>query len=237
MTQKYDSIFKIRIVIHSSFFGEGMLNDHISRKQREFLHRRQEIMQTALSLFCETGFSNVSMQEIAAKSEYAVGTLYKFFPTKEALYSEVLKEKVLELHSILIAALSIPGSEIKKMRSFLEKKILWFKKNMDYVRLYITETFGVGFVDKRELDPIKEKVHLEQLRKIADIFQSGIEKKVFKDIDPDILSVSLNGLSNGLLFELIENKNFGQFDSKTVLKIFLQSICLNESDEIGQDES
>ncbi|MFO7964806.1 MAG: TetR/AcrR family transcriptional regulator [Desulfobacterales bacterium] len=209
-----------------------MLQKNLTRKQREFMRHREEIMLTALSLFSEKGFNNVSMQEIAVRSEFAVGTLYKFFSTKEELYSEVLKEKVMEFHSHLIKSLKTSGSEIKRLRMFLEKKLQWFKENMDFVRLFVTETFGVGFIDKTELDQINERVHKELLNEIGNLFKSGIQKKIFKRMDPHFLAVSLNGLSNGILFELIENKDFGLFDSEIVLKLFLQSICFEEVENI-----
>jgi TetR/AcrR family transcriptional regulator len=208
-----------------------MQQKNLTRKQREFIRHREEIMQTALSLFSEKGFSNVSMQEIAVKSEFAVGTLYKFFSTKESLYSEVLKQKVSELHNILIKALNTPGNELEKMKSFLENKMQWFKDNMDYVRLYVTETFGVGFIDKAELDHIKEEVHKELITEIGNLFKSGIKRGIFKELDPYFLAVSLNGLSNGILFELIENENFGLFDSESVLNILFQSVSLKDTAE------
>jgi len=209
-----------------------MAPENLTRKQRDFLRHRKEIMQTALSLFCQKGFSNVSMQEIALKSEFAVGTLYKYFSTKEALYGEAFKEKVLELHLILMHALNIPGSETKKMKSFIENKIRWFKENIDYVRLYVTEIFGVGFIDKEEFIQLQETIHVEVLNEMGRLFKSGIKKKIFKKIDPELLAVSLNGLSNGLLFELIENRDFQEIDPHTVLNIFLQSICLEGADEV-----
>ena len=183
-------------------------------------------MQTALTLFSQKGFANVSIQEIALKSEFAVGTIYKFFSTKEELYNEVLKEKFYEQYGILSKALQVQGSEIDKMNSFLQHKIRWFRENMDYVRLYVTETFGVGFVGKEELDQIKETIHNDLISEITLLFKNGIENKVFKKMDPYILALSLNGLSNGILFEMIDSKTFQKIDLNTVLKIFLKPFCL-----------
>ena len=56
----------------------------LSRKERERLIRRQEILDAGLALFSEKGFHNVSMNEIAQKAEFAIGTLYKFFENKES---------------------------------------------------------------------------------------------------------------------------------------------------------
>jgi len=51
----------------------------LSRKEREKLWRRGQILETALDLFSENEYHNVSMREIARKAEFATGTLYKFF--------------------------------------------------------------------------------------------------------------------------------------------------------------
>jgi len=58
---------------------------NLPRKEREFLRHRQEILESALELFSEKGFHNVTMLQIAGESEFAVGTLYKFFANKEDL--------------------------------------------------------------------------------------------------------------------------------------------------------
>jgi DNA-binding transcriptional regulator YbjK len=63
-----------------------MKGNKLSRKEREFFWRRQEILESALELFSEKGFHNITMHDIAKKSEFAVGTIYKFFSNKEELY-------------------------------------------------------------------------------------------------------------------------------------------------------
>ncbi|OPX36689.1 MAG: hypothetical protein B1H13_14035 [Desulfobacteraceae bacterium 4484_190.3] len=70
----------------------------LPRKTREFLRHRAEILDVALELFSEKGFHNVTMQEISRKSEFSVGTLYKFFPNKEELYRALFLEKAEEFN-------------------------------------------------------------------------------------------------------------------------------------------
>jgi len=67
-----------------------MKKDKPSRKEREQLQRRTEILQAALELFLQKGYHNVSMHEIAVRAEFAVGTLYKFFKNKDELYKDIL---------------------------------------------------------------------------------------------------------------------------------------------------
>ena len=46
----------------------------LSRRERDRLRHKEEILTAALKLFAERGFHEVSMQEIAARAEFATGT-------------------------------------------------------------------------------------------------------------------------------------------------------------------
>jgi AcrR family transcriptional regulator len=75
------------------------------KRQRGRL-RVDAIMQAGAALFAEKGFDAATMTEIAARSGTAIGSLYRFFPTKETLadalvvhYGELLFEGLDEIIS------------------------------------------------------------------------------------------------------------------------------------------
>ncbi len=62
------------------------------RRERERRERRQEILDAARGLFWTHGFAGTTMPEVARAAELAPGTLYLYFPSKDALYAELLVE-------------------------------------------------------------------------------------------------------------------------------------------------
>ena len=62
------------------------------RRQRETTQRRQSILDAARKVFWQKGYSGATMPQIAEKAELAPGTLYLYFPGKDALYVELLLE-------------------------------------------------------------------------------------------------------------------------------------------------
>jgi AcrR family transcriptional regulator len=62
------------------------------RREREKERRRQEILAAARTLFFRHGFAGTTMPEVARGAELAPGTLYLYFPSKDALYAELLVE-------------------------------------------------------------------------------------------------------------------------------------------------
>lgn len=196
-----------------------------SRKEKEFLRHREEILQTALLLFSENGFHNVTMQEIARASEFSVGTIYKFFSNKEDLYRVLIETKTSEFHSRLKDALEIPGSEVERIERFIQEKIHLYSENADLARLYFMETMGASFSFKAGLQEGMRTQYEDILNSIKKVFEKGIKKKLFSDIDPYHLAVALEGISTALLVENLEHPD-QEIDVTLAVKIFFSKILL-----------
>lgn len=203
-----------------------MKNDKPSRKELEYLRHREEILQAALKLFSTKGFHNVSMHEIAKKSEFAVGTLYKFFSNKEELYKTLILEKSEEFHSVLKAALEKPGSEMEKIKAWVEAKLSVFMDNLDCVLLYLAETRGGSFNIRAGIDTEIIRQYEETLEKMKDVFEKGIKKKMFRKYDPYLLAVALDGISTTFLFEHLAHPDRLLFDADLIVSIFFEQIYI-----------
>ena len=201
-----------------------MKNGKPSRKERDYLRHRHEILRTALELFSQRGFHNVSMHEIATASEFAVGTLYKFFSNKEDLYRVLIIDTSKMFHSSLMAALTTSGNELEKIKACVEAKIKVFLDNLDYVRLYLAETRGAGFNVKAGLDTDIKVSYEEFVKKLARVFEKGIKKGLFKKFDSYLLAVALNGISNAFLFQHLECPDAHPFDADLIINIFFEQI-------------
>ncbi len=68
-----------------------------SRREREKLQRRQDILDAAREVFWQRGYVRTTMPQIAEAAELAPGTLYLYFESKTALYVELLMEGYDEL--------------------------------------------------------------------------------------------------------------------------------------------
>ncbi len=64
----------------------------LTRKERERLLRRSEILAAAREVFALKGFAEATLDEIAEKAEFGKGTLYNYFASKEELFAAVITE-------------------------------------------------------------------------------------------------------------------------------------------------
>jgi len=182
-----------------------MKDKKLSRREREKLRQRQEILAAALKLFSEKGYHNVSMHEIAEKAGFAIGTLYKFFRNKEDLYKSLITEQADRFHEALTNAIEEADDVIGKLRNYVRAKREVFAANLSVIRLYFAETRGAGFNIKAGLDKeIRERYH-RFMHTLASVFESGIKRKRFRNIaEPYHLAVALDGICNAFLLLWLE---------------------------------
>ncbi|RJR38591.1 MAG: TetR/AcrR family transcriptional regulator, partial [Deltaproteobacteria bacterium] len=102
----------------------------LPRREREKLRQRQEMLAAALDLFSQKGYHKVSMQEIAEKAEFAIGTLYKFFQSKEDLYKALFSDLCDNFEEALTRAIEEPADEIEKLRNYVRTKVEIFRSNL-----------------------------------------------------------------------------------------------------------
>lgn len=199
----------------------------LPRREREKLAQRQEMLSAALDLFSEKGFRNVSMQEIAEKSEFAVGTLYKFFRNKEDLYNALLAEQVDTFEEALEAALEAPDQEIEKLRGYVRTKGEIFRSNVSVIRLYFARTQGASVDIRAGLDSKLRERYEDFLERLASVFESGMKRKRFRKIaHPYSLAVALDSITNAFLLLWLEDPGRHPYpeDPDAILNIFFKGL-------------
>ena len=201
--------------------------EDMTRRDREKLRQRQDMLDAALELFSEKGYHNVSMHKIAEKAEFAIGTLYKFFRNKEDLYKALILQQDGRFHDALTNAIEEGDDEIEKLRNYVKAKGAIFMDNVSVVRLYFAETRGASFNIKAGLDNEIRKRYIQFLHRLSLVFESGIKRKRFREIaKPYHLAVALDALSNAFLFLWLDSPEQHPYPENpdTILNILFRGL-------------
>jgi TetR/AcrR family transcriptional regulator len=167
------------------------------RRERERQRHRQEILSAGLRLFAEKGFHNVSMHEIAAAAEFATGTLYNFFPSKEDLFFELLESCAEGALALILPALEGPGDECQRLARFIRMQERIPVEQGVAIRLYLLESRGRCLPGPR-VEAKKKEIDERVVSRLSEVIAAGVRKGLFNDIDPVIaakcLSVTLESM-------------------------------------------
>lgn len=196
----------------------------LSRREREKLWQRRQMLDGALELFSEKGYHNVSMHEIAERSEFAIGTLYKFFRNKEDLYRALVMEKSTEIFNALSAPLSEDGDTRAVLESYLENRSKISAEIAPLLRLHMAIAQGLRFNVNTEVEQEHRKLHEQHIATLAAVMKEGIRKKVLRELDPMTMAVALDGLARSIF--ICAAKDPEQYpqekNARVVLDLFLR---------------
>jgi TetR/AcrR family transcriptional regulator len=204
-----------------------MADQKLPRRERERLRQRREMLATALDLFSQKGYHNVSMQEIAEKAEFAIGTLYKFFQSKEDLYRTLILERCDDFKEACLQAMAQSDDEVEQLRLYVRFRSERFRSNLPFVRLFLAETRGIGFNLKAGMNDEVRQRYDEILQRLAGVFASGMENKRFKRIaEPYFLAVALDSAIEAALLLWLDAPERHPFpeDAEAILDIFFKGL-------------
>ena len=158
-----------------------------NRRRRNPEERPQQILAAALEEFGESGLAGARLEDIAQRAGVAKGTIYLYFPTKEALFREVIRTTVVvrienaerELEAVDRAA-HAPSAETT-LREFMRA---WWDtlRSTRYERMH---RLVVGELH-RFPDLVRfysDEVVLRGRRLVAALIQRGIDRGEFRQMD------------------------------------------------------
>lgn len=108
-----------------------------TRQQNEALRaeRRQQILEAAIALFARHGYDSTSVSMVAKAGGVSHGTVFLYFPTKEALFEAAVLEPLAEAERQFQAIARGGGSPLEQIRQMIREQILTFAQKESYVRL------------------------------------------------------------------------------------------------------
>ena len=200
-----------------------METEKVSRKEREYLAHREEILSAAGKVFASKGCFPTTMNDIAREAEFGTGTLYKYFKSKEELYFTLIDEKVEEINRLVKAELSQKTSAMERIKKVLGLQFEFIERNRDFFRIYISERNRFEWTVKDDLGKgIHEKM-VTYINILAEVMSQGVKEKEFKPMDS---AYALVGIVNSFVFEWLISHETYPLISKldTVLEIFLGGV-------------
>jgi AcrR family transcriptional regulator len=185
---------------------------------------RDRILDAALKLFSQKGYLGAPTREIAREARVAEVTLFRHFPTKEALFKEVIRR-----YSFLPALRSIlPGLEDAGYEEALLAIARGFLATLDERRDLIRIMLAERHLYPSQVKGIFRGFLGEMVRMLSDYFRQLQARGVLRDFDPDAAAKAFLGAFFayvhflGFFFETAENRRHNDRFAVEFVSLFIQ---------------
>jgi TetR/AcrR family transcriptional regulator len=191
-----------------------MTRKALSRKKREKLRHKEEILRAALRLFSAKGYHKVSMREIADESEFCMGSMYKLFESKECLFAELMRSCARRASEILLPTLDGQGNERERIAAYIQAHRQLLETSAQAIRLYLSESPISNMNLRSGLDEQVMKERREALTKLSKVFASGMRKGIFRKLDPWAMTLAFSAMLESLVSGIVENSDDVSIDDR-----------------------
>jgi AcrR family transcriptional regulator len=159
----------------------------VSAKHIRTLDKKAQILRAARSVVMDGGFGELQMNAVAAAAGVAVGTIYRYFPSRAELCAAIVSTTSQREVDVLSGIAVAEGAPSQKVRDAVRT---FAARAMRGRRL----AYGLIF---EPIDPEVESTRLKYRRAIARVFKTiireGIEAGEFRDVDVEVAGACLVG--------------------------------------------
>jgi len=189
--------------------------------------RREQILDAAFNTFARRGYRDTAMDEIATAAETSKGGVYFHFPTKEAIFRELMRSTADRLGAKVERAVAAAPDPIAKADAALHTVLTTFAGHRTMARLLFMDALGAGRVFTAETNAMHDRFSAM----IAGYLDEAIAAGAIPPIDTRITGVAWFGALNEVVARWLMAEAPGRLeDDYPVLRaLLLRSVGVPEA--------
>jgi AcrR family transcriptional regulator len=155
--------------------------------------KREDILDAALHLFAERGFHGAAVPLVAERAGVGAGTIYRYFPSKEALVNALYKRWKMKIGDVIIRNFPVDAPEREQFRVFWKRITAFARDNPDafaFLAFHHHESY---------LDEESRELERAVLGPAIGFFEKAIKRQVIKPLPADLLLALVWGAFVGVI--------------------------------------
>lgn len=195
---------------------------------------KEKIVLVAVRMFAESGFSAVSVRDIAKQVGIKAASIYNHFDSKEAIFDSIIDM----IKSVYSDFYDRVGEKIERVTSFKQALACLFEELKTVYHMFIF--YGVSLIATEQFrnekarhafNDIFMRVGIDYSKKI---FDECIEKKWVHPFDTEALATFfMNSVFAGTLMRTLRDMDFDTAYDPTSMFVALQTFMLGSVEIIG----
>ena len=184
--------------------------------------RRGQILRGAMELFAEKGFRGATTREIARHLGISEALMFKYFPSKEALYWAIIQKRTDGSEEMFFPKEAVEAKDDRQVfRSIASSLLARNTEDPTFMRLILYSA-----LEGHELSRIFFETHvMGKTRLLSDYIRQRIKEKAFKPVPPLLAARAFMGMIiHYVQFREIHGmKSFMKFSQEKAVHTFVDT--------------
>ena len=171
----------------------------LNRLDRRRARTRAQLLEAGRRLFAAKGFHGTKIADIAAAADLGTGTFYLHFPTKDALFADLVRETAQRALGEIDRAKAAVADPREKARVGTETFFRFAASNR--------EVFKILFGQSARFDDLVREIHQLFLADIEANHGAGIAAGVFTPCRPALMAQAIVGMLSQVVAWWLEHQD------------------------------
>lgn len=165
-------------------------------------NKRERILAAGLRLFANQTYQAVTMDRVAETAGVAKGTLYLYFPSKEALYLGILSDGLETVSKRYQAKMDTRQDVAARLRHAIDVTIQFYDERRDLLRLISTEEPRLAEARNRLIQNWRERGYIFY----TSLIEEGVRVGAFATTDSRLATLAILGGIRSVLLSYGETR-------------------------------
>ena len=189
--------------------------------------RREQILDAAFHTFSRRGYRDTAVDEIATAAETSKGGIYFHFPTKDAIFRELMRTTADKLVARVERAVALETDPIARAEAAISTVLATFAGHRTMARLLFLDAAGAGRVFQVETNALHERF----ARLIQGYLDEAIMAGAIPPIETRLTSIAWFGALNEVVGRWLQADNAGSLEEAypPLRAVLLRSVGVTEA--------
>lgn len=160
------------------------------------LRREEEILDAAAKLFAQRGYADMATQALADALDVGKGTIYRYFPSKQALFLAAIDRLMRRLHVAIDARVARVADPLERIPQGVETYLTFFAEHPEFVELLIQER--ALFKDRQQ--PLYFEHRVVRAERWKELYRGLIAAGRVRDVPVERITDVISDLLYGTMF-------------------------------------
>lgn len=168
-------------------------------KESRSAAKRDAILQAARTIFAKRGFADTMVDHIAEEAGIGKGTIYLYFESKQKIFWDIVLDDCQQMAEASKAgSIADESPWLQRIRSFIEMRLAYCEKNPNFMRILLTEVYGM-ILQNKPIDPRLPMLVQDAEYQLKQMFAVASAQGQIVRIDPAIPANNIVAITRGLL--------------------------------------
>lgn len=188
----------------------------------DHLDRRTEIRARAAEVFLKYGYKKTTIEDIARACGLGKAALYYYYPSKEAILAEAVREESERLVARMRAVAAATDEPRARLTALVKTRMQFMNEKMlnENIAEELWELLPAAY-------RVRQEYFAREVQIIEQTLADGIRRKVFKPCDPSLVALVFITAMQGVELHFAEVQSVSPLTTglDAMLELFFDGIC------------